>query len=221
MKEILGIWFPDRDDHFAAQLAGGPLVAGKGTYQWKKYQLALRHVKERGHSLDVGGHVGLWSRVMAMDFEKVTAIEPMSELRDCFVRNVPDTVTLLPVAAGSKRGTVKIGFPTDNSGNARVSEQEGKTFEGTADSEVVEVVTIDSLRLEKIDFLKIDVEGFEFEAITGAERTIREHRPVMVVEQKPAQAERYGRGRWDAVELLKSWGMKQAHEIGGDHIMVW
>lgn len=221
MKEIRGIWFPDSDDHFAAQLAGGPLVDGKGTYQWKKYQRALPYVKRRGHALDVGGHVGLWSRVMAMDFDAVTAIEPMSALRECFVRNVPESVTLLPYAVGDRLGTASIGFPTDNTGNARVAETGGKVFEQTADAELVDVVTIDGLGLPAIDFLKIDVEGYEFEVITGAETTIRSHRPVMVVEQKPDQAERYGRGRWDAVELLKSWGMKQAHEIGGDHVMIW
>jgi FkbM family methyltransferase len=221
VKKIKGMWFPDHDEHFAAQLAGGPVVDGKGTYQFKKYQRALPYVANRGHTLDVGAHVGLWSRVMALDFETVTAIEPMSDLRDCFVRNVPETVRLLPCAVGSKRGKARIGFPSDNSGNARVAEFEGKTFEQTEAPEVVEVVTIDSLALPHIDFMKIDVEGFEFDVITGAEQTIRKHRPVMIVEQKPSQAERYGRGRWDAVKLLQSWGMRQEAEFGGDHVMVW
>lgn len=221
MKEIRGIWFPDGDDHFADQLAGGPLVDGKGTYQWKKYQLALPYVKNRGHALDVGGHVGLWSRVMAMDFETVTAIEPMSALRECFARNVPDSVKLLPYAVGDRPGRAWLGFPTNNTGNARVASVGGEIYETTDKSELVEVVTIDGLGLSSVDFLKIDVEGYEFEVITGAEQTIRSYKPVMIVEQKPAQAERYGRGRYDAVGLLKSWGMKQAVEIGGDHIMVW
>jgi hypothetical protein len=43
----------------------------------------------------------------------------------------------------------------------------------------------------------------------------------MIVEQKPSQAERYGRGRWDAIKLLQSWGMRQEAEFGGDHILVW
>lgn len=221
MKQIRGMWFPDHDGHFTAQLAGGPLVDGKGTYQWKKYQLALPHVKNRGHALDVGGHVGLWSRVMALDFKAVTAIEPMTALRECFARNVPETVTLLPYAVGDRPGHAWLGFPTDNSGNARVAAMGADVFETTTGAELVEVVTIDSLGMDHVDFLKIDVEGFEFEVIGGAEQTIRSHRPVMIVEQKPDQAERYGRGRWDAVGLLKSWGMRQAHKIGGDHVMVW
>ena len=81
MKQTLGIWLPDSDKHFAVQIAGNPLVAGKGTYQWKKYVAALSHVKDRGHAVDVGAHVGLWSRLMAMDFERVTAFEPVDEER--------------------------------------------------------------------------------------------------------------------------------------------
>lgn len=221
MKEIRGIWFPDHDEHFAEQLAGGPLVDSKGTYQWKKYQMALPYVRTRAHALDVGAHVGLWSRVMARDFVCVTAIEPMPALRDCFIRNVPGSVMLYPFAVGSRRGQARIGFPTDNSGNARVAELDGKEFEASSTPETVEVYTIDGLVLPHTDLIKIDVEGFEFEVVAGAEETIRKHRPVMIVEQKPNQAERYGRGRHDAVKLLQSWGMKQAKEIGGDHIMVW
>lgn len=221
MKEIRGIWFPDHDDHFAEQLAGGPLVDGKGTYQWKKYQMALPYVKRRAHALDVGGHVGLWSRVLARDFVVVTAIEPMAELRECFIRNVPGSVMLYAFAAGAERGRAKIGFPTENTGNARIAEFEGQAYEPSAEPRTVDVFPLDSLSFPAIDFLKIDVEGFEYEVITGAEQTIRRDRPVMIVEQKPNQAERYGRGRHDAVKLLQSWGMKQAKEIGGDHIMVW
>jgi hypothetical protein len=88
-------------------------------------------------------------------------------------------------------------------------------------AQTVEVVTIDGLGLRQVDFLKIDVEGWEHEVVQGAEQTIRSHRPVVVIEQKPHQAERYGRGRYDALNVLRSWGMVQAVEIGGDHVMVW
>jgi FkbM family methyltransferase len=212
MKEVLGIWIPDHDGHFAAQIKGGPRVDGKGTYQFKKYLAALRFVKGHGHAVDVGAHIGTWSRVMAIDFDHVTAIEPVAEHRECFALNAPDRTTMLPYALGAAPGTIRIDArPTDNSGNARVSD----------DGEGVEVVTLDSLGLLNIDLLKIDVEGYEYEVLLGGEQTIRAQKPVMVVEQKPAQAERYGRGRWDAVSLLKSWGMKQKEEIGGDHIMVF
>jgi len=42
--------------------------------------------------------------------------------------------------------------------------------------------TLDSFHLHQLDVLKVDVEGMELEVLQGAERTIRECRPAMLVE---------------------------------------
>ena len=74
---------------------------------------------------------------------------------------------------------------------------------------------------ERIDLLKIDVEGWEVQVVRGGERVIRECKPVVVVEQKPGHAEAYGFGRRDAVDLLASWGAEVAWEKAGDVCMRW
>lgn len=213
MKQVCGIWLPDGDTHFEGQLRASQAINGKATYQHGKYLVALRHVRTRNHAVDIGAHVGLWSRVMAFDFKRVTAFEPLAAHRDCFSRNVESgNVTLHGLALGSKAGTIHVHMPEDNTGNAHVR----------GDGEKVAMVALDEFgHIEHIDFLKIDVEGFELDVIEGAEKTIKSHRPVMVVEQKPNNAERYGRGRWDAVNVLKSWGMKEMAILSGDHIMAW
>ncbi len=211
MKQVRGIYLPDSDTHFEGQIAGGPVVDGKGTYQFAKYQAALSHVRHRGHAVDVGAHVGLWSRVMALDFDRVTAFEPAGEHLECFRLNVtPEKLDLRPYAAGAKSGLVGIDRVADNSGNAHVGE-----------GDEVLMVRLDDEKLAGVDLLKIDVEGYERDVIVGAERTIKENCPVLVVEQKPGHAERYGIGRWDAVNLLKSWGMKEVAVISGDHVLIW
>ncbi|MEJ6845090.1 FkbM family methyltransferase [Sinorhizobium fredii] len=213
MKEIRGIWFPDSDTHFAAQLAHNPLVDGRGTYQYRKYQAALPHVSGRGHAVDIGAHVGLWSRVMALSFAKVTAFEPLEEHIECFGRNVvAEHVRLHAVALAEKAGELRLAPAADNSGNASV---------GT-EGEKVRARTLDSYRLKDIDLIKIDVEGFEVPVLAGGEKTIKREKPAIIVEQKPnGSAERYGRGATDALELLKSWGAEVVWEIGGDFLLVW
>lgn len=213
MKEIRGIWFPDSDTHFAAQLAHNPLVDGRGTYQFRKFQAALPHVGGRGHAVDVGAHVGLWSRVMAIAFEKVTAFEPLAEHVACFERNVQAPhVTLHPVALAERAGELRFAADAVNSGNAAVSDS----------GEAVTALTLDSFRLKGIDLIKIDVEGFEVPVISGGEKTLKREKPAVIVEQKPnGSAERYGRGTTDAVELLRSWGAEVVWEIGGDFLLVW
>lgn len=46
----------------------------------------------------------------------------------------------------------------------------------------VEIKTIDSLGLDRLDFIKLDVEGYECAAITGGLKTIQQHRPFIWVE---------------------------------------
>jgi FkbM family methyltransferase len=51
-----------------------------------------------------------------------------------------------------------------------------------ASPERVRIVTIDSLRLRRLDFLKIDVEGMESKVLRGAKRTIARCQPVIYCE---------------------------------------
>ena len=41
----------------------------------------------------------------------------------------------------------------------------------------IDVITIDSMDLPRLDLLKLDVEGFECAALEGARKTIEKHRP--------------------------------------------
>src|SRR5688572_32728595 len=88
MKKIKGIWLPDGDTHFAAHLEAGPEHDGAGTYQFAKIDMAMKMVptERRGMALDIGGHVGLWSRVLASCFRGVIAFEPVPHLAECFRR---------------------------------------------------------------------------------------------------------------------------------------
>jgi hypothetical protein len=48
--------------------------------------------------------------------------------------------------------------------------------------QVVEAITIDSMNLPRLDFLKLDIEGFELNAIRGAKETIKKYKPYLWVE---------------------------------------
>lgn len=213
MKQIRGMFFPDGDQHFALQMTVGQMVDGRGTYQYRKYRAARAHCTDFRHAVDVGAHVGLWTRVMLLDFEAVSSFEPLPAHIECFKANIgePENNRLFPCAISDKPGRLSIHMPHDNTGHAHV-------LKGGHE---VEAMPLDLFGLNDVDLLKIDVEGWEYQVVTGAEQTIKTNRPVVVVEQKPDNAERYGRRRTDAVELLRSWGMRDAEVISGDHIMVW
>jgi len=219
MRIVEGISLPLGDTHFAEHLAKGPAFEGKGTYQFSKIERALEVATRRGLALDVGAHIGLWSRVLAHSFARVIAFEPLPALHPHFRINTEDcpNVKLIECAVGAECGELDIVTVADNSGNGHVAPV------GVSGACIahVEAVTIDSLNLHGVDFIKIDVEGFELPVVQGGARTIQRDRPVMVVEQKPNNAERYGRGQFAAVDLLKAWGYVVAWEKAGDFCLTW
>jgi FkbM family methyltransferase len=216
MKEIRGMWFPDYEEHLQQHLATGPLVDGRGTYQYHKYDAAVKKMTRFRHAVDIGAHVGLWSRVMSLDFERVTAFEPCSAHIECFVRNLADydNVTLHECALDEKARTVNMIATSDNSGNTHVATN------GQGGEEVT-AVPLDSFALEQVDFIKIDVEGYELPVILGGEQTIRQQTPFIVIEQKPGLHNRYGNSRFAALDQLKRWGAKTVWNIGGDYLVRW
>jgi hypothetical protein len=53
---------------------------------------------------------------------------------------------------------------------------------GWMNDRVVDVTSIDDMALPRLDFFKLDVEGYEVAALTGAVNTIKQHRPWIWVE---------------------------------------
>lgn len=216
LKKVFGIWLPDGDTHFADHLEKGPEYRGAGTYQFNKIQMALNVCPKdrRGTAVDVGAHVGFWSRVLADNFQRVLAFEPVLDLAECFERNLSGVknVRLVKSAVSAQSGSIRIQKCEGNSGNACVAVTGGFSVSATR---------LDDLGFTELDFLKIDVEGWELSVLQGAEQVIRKFCPVIVVEQKPDNAERYGVDRFAARDLLISWGAKQLWEKSGDYCFGW
>ena len=219
MKQIRGIWLPDGDEHFQGHLEQNPEYAGKGTYQFKKVDAALRMVpkERRGAAVDIGAHVGLWTRVLSHEFESVIAVEPVPSHLECLRKNVADrsNVTIIEAAVGQEeKDLIEITIASKNSGNCAVVSEE----RDLSDTLYARMITLDSLNLKHLDLLKIDVEGYEPHVLQGGKATIEQFKPVVVVEQKH---EAYGFGRFDAVDLLRSWGASVLWEKSGDVCMGW
>ena len=98
-----------------------------------------------------------------------------------FVENTlpfKDKVTVYNVALGKENGKALLDIEEDNTGNTRI-----KVVNET-DLKTIEVRTLDSFELKNIDYVKIDVEGFELPVLQGAVKTIKESKPFIHVEMK-------------------------------------
>lgn len=220
MQQVKGIYLPASDTHFPDMIRKGPSYAGHGTYQMSKIDMALAAAgaKRRGIALDIGAHVGLWSLILATQFEIVHAFEMCPTHFECLKLNtLPFTnVMLHAVALGGGNGDVKVHVEVANSGNTRVASCP------TSLGPVVKMLPLDSYFPDEIvDFIKIDVEGYEEKVVIGGVQLIKRSKPVMVIEQKPGHAERYGSKTGEVLDLLKSWGARILWSRSGDHCLSW
>lgn len=211
-KRINGVWFPIEENYIPKVMLEKKHYEerdGKMTFQYRKLKKAMRRVRSFRTALDVGAHIGTWSMWLAKDFEYVHAFEPNESAYRLFPWNVQGNYTLHKVAVGDKPGT--IGLDKSNKSSALVHAK------GKGD---IPVITIDSLDLQDVDFIKADVEGFEEMVMRGAEQTILRCRPVIVVEQKANEVNQ-GFMRDGALHFLTSLGMRSVENLAGDHVMMF
>ena len=214
MFEYMNWWFPDGETHFPEMLDKGITKGGpKGEYQWQARNKSLKYVKNKRLALDIGANVGLWSRSLTKHFDQVIAFEPVSIFRDCLNKNVKSTnFKVMSVALGNKETTANMNITEGNTGHTHID----PASIGTGN---IQVITLDSLNLNNVDYIKLDCEGFEFRVIQGAEQTIKRCQPVIVVEQKPHDAYSDQYTQHAAVELLQSWGLEKLDNHNDDWIL--
>lgn len=220
MKQVSGFWVPDREDR-VSELLGRSEQLGFAAYQRDKVLTALQVHRDRdgsrfGNALDVGAHIGLWSLQLLEVFDHVVAFEPDPEKHACYQAN-------LEKHNCADRATLhKLGL-SDTTQNVSLNQKGGtslKTHVNLKNGGDIPLRRLDDLGIDGIDFMKMDIEGFELYALRGAEQTLRKNLPTIIIEQKPGVAsKRYGQEDQAALRLLESWGYVIRAEMNGDFVM--
>lgn len=210
MKLVKTWWLPDEERHLEEW------INREGDYQTPHRANALRYVKNWDVAVDIGAHVGLWSRDFTEKFKKVIAFEPVNEHRECYVKNVKGDYRLYPFALGEGDGFVKMKTTAHSTGGTHVDPSAPPSFEGDGD---VEMRTLDSFNFPKIDFMKLDCEAYEIYVLRGAKETLLRCKPVVCIEQKNQGY--YGNPRYAASDYLVSLGAKPVGRYKDDLVFAW
>lgn len=155
---------------------------------WDKAQfnISLKKIKKFRTCIDLGGHIGITSTRFSKYFEQVHAFEPIHG--EFFKANTSHlkNVTLHEAAVSDYNGTVDMFINVDNSGGCAV------VHEGIIDylyrkNLVVNTtpfpcVVLDDFKFKQVDFIKMDIEGYNIPAINGMRKTLEEWSPVMHIE---------------------------------------
>lgn len=214
MYQAHGWWFPDQDTHFAEMLTKNITKGGKPVYQEPVRQRSIMHCQHRGLAIDIGANVGLWARDLCAEFQQVIAVEPVAEFRECLLRNVTaSNLQIQSVALGNITAMIDMIITPKNTGHSHVDMS-------SIGQGVIPMITLDSLNLPQVDYIKIDCEGFENNIILGAQETILKYRPIMVVEDKKHQD--VGHTDTDqALMTLIGWGARVIDTVKNDKILGW
>ncbi len=136
--------------------------------------------------LDIGANIGCISQALTATGHYVEAFEPQPEIFKLLGQNV-----ICPahnVAVSNRIGFVKMPklyySNKFNYGGVGIGD---KSIYGSIE---VPCVTIDSLNIVDVGFMKIDVEGHELEVLEGAAETISLCRPILYVEDDRTEKSR-------------------------------
>jgi len=152
---------------------------------WKYQEPELRKLDEyldcSRLAVDVGAWWGPWTAALARRCPEVHSFEPQPQLAAQLRTWVPSNVVVHETAVGDRSGTAELNRPDDRPGTDGLATLRPMS---STDSETVTVplATIDSLDLGDVGFMKIDVEGLELAALTGAAVTIERSKPRLMIE---------------------------------------
>ena len=121
---------------------------------------------------------------------RIIAFEPQRQLFQAvggsLALNGYDHVFLHNCGLGSKPGIAQLPAidysVAQDFGTVQLSDETTVEEDGWMNDRVVDVTSIDAMALPRLDFFKLDVEGYEIPALTGALATIKRHRPWIWVE---------------------------------------
>jgi FkbM family methyltransferase len=171
---------------------------------WEIYVKRTLTVGPNDVFVDIGAHIGSYTIPVAKKAQKVIAFEPNKYTFELLTKNIAlnhlTNIEAYNVAVSKKRGVVSFMYENHSaysrildgsqSSNTTVIENAKQPY--TNNIHLVNTIDLDSVLLkeDRVDWIKIDVEGHELDVLEGAMQTIRMHKPKIIIEIWPRNLEK-------------------------------
>ncbi len=186
-----------------------------GEYEPEMYRVLTSFLREGSVFIDLGANEGYFTVIASRlvgPSGKVFSIEPQRRLKPIFQRNLElndvHNVTLIEEAISDQIGRAEIHIsPSTNTGATGLV----LGYKYPVPRETVETTTLEEVfnqqEIDRCDLIKIDIEGFEYEAILGSSEIFGQQKMRRIVLQlHPRLMFKRGLRPDDITEFLKRSG---------------
>ncbi len=172
----------------------GNKIYWRGAHDWNTIFAAKKIICPTYNILDIGANTGEYTMFFASiinERSKVWAFEPVKTVFDTFKENIQLNSHLyhkiIPIqkAIGKQRDRIPI-FDENENENEGLYSIYPANFHHSKKVQDIEIDTLDNFvnqnNIQSLNFIKIDVEGNELFVLQGAHNTIKEMRPILMIE---------------------------------------
>ena len=156
-------------------------------YQQRYRYYIFNNIPRKRTMIDIGANIGIFARPSAQLFERVICFEPVFKNFEVLQKNLENynNVELHNLGLGDKDQTVTFELQTLKCGHTKQVEEfvPNPEFE----KHTGELTTLDRFDFQSVDWIKIDVEGFENAVLEGSRDTIQRNRPWLLLEDNGQQ----------------------------------
>lgn len=188
----------------------------QGRYDPNAVEILSQHIKPGYTCYDIGAHIGYLAFVMAKlagDKGQVYAFEPrplnLHYLQRHIKINQVENIKVFDFGISDKQDDLRFAADT-GSGTGHISDQ---------GNIVIHVESIDDVIANKAlrppNFIKMDIEGGELNALRGAQKTLQQYHPVLLISTHGDQIHQ------DCINLLKQIGYKIDRDDPGDFLATY
>lgn len=180
-----------------------------------------KYIKNPEVCFDIGANYGVYSFYLSKKFpnSKIYSFEPYSRsfyiLRKIKKRFNLQNIFPKRLALGNKNEKMKIWVHDFEDAMATISKNKG---------EDVVMVKLDDFvkknKINKIDFIKIDVEGFEKNIIDGGMKTIKEFKPVILMEIVETLLKKFNSTPKEIIKMMERLGYRSLKQGEGDYLFI-
>ncbi len=191
----------------------------KGYYEPWVSDFIKRSLKPGQVAIDIGANIGCHTLVMANcvgENGRVLAFEPNPKMLvrlDSNIRlNGFTQVETFAMALGEQTGRGSIFIPPESDHNQGVASMHRSNLGGRGEEVLTEVQSLDDVvglqKLHRIDLIKMDVEGHEWQVLLGAKQTLKRFKPILLFEFSKQQWHGAGFSAEQVEDLLSELGYK-------------